>query len=56
MKSLKVLDKQDFNGKSYLSTVFLRSEKLKSELSLFKWITLILVELAIGVELLETSL
>ncbi|PSV23526.1 hypothetical protein C0W44_01675 [Photobacterium leiognathi subsp. mandapamensis] len=53
MKNFKVIDKKDFNGKSYLSTVFLRSKELKSEVSLLKWIKLTLVELAIGVELLE---
>ncbi|MGL0949145.1 hypothetical protein [Vibrio vulnificus] len=53
MKNFKVLDKQDFNGKSYLSTVFLRGKELKSEVTLLKWIKLTLVELAIGVELLE---
>ncbi|EGR2849586.1 TPA: hypothetical protein ACGF4L_003847 [Vibrio cholerae] len=53
MKNFKVLDKQGFNGKSYLSTVFLRGKELKSEVTLLKWIKLTLVELAIGVELLE---
>ncbi|MEZ8577527.1 hypothetical protein F0248_08460 [Vibrio crassostreae] len=54
MKNFKVIDKQDFNGQSYLSIVFLRGKDLKSEVSLFKWIKLTLVELAIGVELLES--
>ncbi|EPW6912953.1 hypothetical protein ACWOYC_004607, partial [Vibrio parahaemolyticus] len=53
MKNFRVIDTHDFYGKSYLSTVMFRNVDVKSEISLFKWLKLTLIEMAIGVELLE---
>ncbi|WP_139070537.1 hypothetical protein [Aliivibrio fischeri] len=54
MKDYKIKDIHDFYGKSYVSTVFFRNDRVKDKISAFKWFRLTIIELIIGVEILES--
>lgn len=50
----RVIDEASAYKKSYLGVVFLRNERVKSDISLIKWVWLTLVEIIVGSEILES--